>query len=399
MKATAKSRKVADFVDVRRNGQGGITYKCLKCDFTIETNAYHEKEYKTMVQHAAQCDGQDMTRAVVQAHKDTDIEALNERVRLLAGHIKNCIPNGGALDDSEAIALARISMVTDLSPFTGEVWYIPKKGPHIGIRGLRRKAKEQSLYSKNFRPMTPEEIGEHDVRTDVGDVGYICELWRHDLTKDAAQINQMSAEVVIPIKPIVGIGIWRKAYKEIAQYKNDSIPHGKSPAWVARKRAEADALSQAYDIGINLPHADEPPGYLETADADDAGWSVLPPLEDEIIRREVAINGERREQPATDFEAVVAAYKSGERELPPWVAEIRQAVEEHPRASDPVDNGLIQQLKVSAARKVGKDQFRAFVQIVLPHALEEVTYGEAAILMNDVINGPDFEARVVGLLS
>jgi len=397
MKATAKSRKAADFVDVKRNGEGGIVYKCLKCDFTIETNAYHEKEYKTMIQHTNQCNGQ---RAVVPIPK-SDIEALNERVKMLAGHIKKCIPNGEVLENNEAIALARISMATDLSPFTGEVWYIPKKGPHIGIRGLRRKAKEQSLYSKSFRSMTPEEIKEHDVRIEVGDVGCVCELFRHDLTKEAAQINQMAGSPVIVIKPIVGIGIWRKAYKEIAQYKDDPVPHGKSPAWVARKRAEADALSQAYDIGINLPYADESVEYLEMADADDAGWSVLPP-EDEVIRREAAINGERREQPTADFEAVIAAYESGERELPPWVAEIRRAVNEHPKASDPissVNNGLIQQLKVSATRKVTKEQFGAFAQVVLKHALEEVTYGEAAILMNDVINGPDFEARVVGLLS
>lgn len=397
MKATAKTRQAADLVDVRRNGEGNTTYKCLKCGFTIESNAYHEKEYKIMVQHAAQCNGQDTITAVVPVPK-TDIEALNEHVKMLAGHIKKCIPNGETLESSEAIALARISMATDLSPFTGEVWYIPKKGPHIGIRGLRRKAKEQSLYSKSFRAMTPEEIKEHDVRTAAGDVGCMCELFRHDLTKEAAEINQMAGSPVIAIKPIVGIGIWRKAYKEIAQYKDDPVPHGKSPAWVARKRAEADALSQAYDIGINLSYADEPSGYLEAADADDAGWSVLPP-EDEVMRREAAINGERREQPTANFEAVIAAYKSGERELPPWVAEIRQAVEEHPKASDPVDNGMIQQLKMSATRKVAEGQFRAFVQVVLTHALEEVTFGGAAILMNNVINGPDFEARVVGLLS
>jgi hypothetical protein len=193
MKATTKSREAADFVDVRRNGKGGTIYKCLKCDFTIESNAYHEKEYKTMLQHTTQCNGQDMTRAVVPTYK-TDIEALNEHVKMLAGHIKKCVPNGETLESSEAIALARISMATDLSPFTGEVWYIPKKGPHIGIRGLRRKAKEQSLYSKSFRPMTPEEIKEHDVRTGIGDVGYVCELFRHDLTKEAAEINSSRQE-------------------------------------------------------------------------------------------------------------------------------------------------------------------------------------------------------------
>jgi len=296
-------------------------------------------------------------------------------------------------------------MATDLSPFTGEIWYIPKKGPHIGIRGLRRKAKEQSLYSKSFRPMTPDEITDHDVRTGVGDVGYVCELYRHDLTREAAQINQMSGGATIPIKPIVGIGIWRKAYKEIAQYKDDNVPHGKSPAWVARKRAEADALSQVYDVTIGLTFSDEVGEYLEVADAEDAGWSVVP--EDEIVRREAVSNAGRQAdadtfkvaamKAADDLMHIAAKYKDGERELPPWVKEIREKIRNDPKASEPVDKGMIQQLNVSAQRKVTEAQFRAFVEVVFGK-LEDMTFGGSRILMN-VINGKDFEAQVVSLLS
>lgn len=414
MKATAQTHKATDFVDVRRNGEGGTTYKCLRCGLTREANAYSETDYKAMLNHAARCKGNAKPQIrAVQIHASTDIEAENELVRLFAGQIKACIPNGKDLTDSEAIGLARISMATDLSPFTGEIWYIPKKGPHIGIRGLRRKAKEQALYSKDFRAMRDEEIEEHDVR--ACDVGYICELFRHDLTKEAAQINQLAGQPVIPIKPIIGVGIWRLAYKEIAQYKDDSVPHTKSPAWVARKRAEADALSQAYDIGINLPYSDVGNHNLEIADTEDAGWSVVVPEENEATHRETAHNAERRaealanmqpwvadasEAAAANFDpAVVAGYKDGTLELPTWVAEIRKAVEAHPESSDPVHSGsFVKQLEVSAGRKVPVEQFRAFVQIVLGHLLDEVTYGEASILM-DAINADDFEAKVVGLLS
>lgn len=404
MKANKQTREAADFVDVRRNGDGGTTYKCLKCGHTVEANAYNETDYRTMVAHAANCTGvKPELRAVeIYSSATTDIAALNEHVKQLAGHIKACIPNGADLTDHEAIALARVSMATDLSPFTGEVWYIPKKGPHIGIRGLRRKAKEQSLYSKSFRRMTDDEITNHDVRTGVGDVGYVCELWRHDLTKEAAQINQALPGASIPIKPIVGIGIWRKAYKEISQYKDDSVPHGKSPAWVAKKRAEADALSQVYDVAIRLPFSDEPSEYLEVADAEDAGWSVVP--EDEIMRREAANNAARHAEvplqdatPTKSFEDLIAAFKDGERELPPWVEEIREQIRNDPKASEPVDKGMIQQMNVSAQRKVTEAQFRAFVEVVFGK-LEDMTFGGSRILMN-VINGKEFGAQVVSLLS
>jgi len=314
VKATKTSREAADFVDVRRNGEGGTIYECRKCGFTIESNTYYEADYKVMLKHAAECDGQGMLpeARAVQVHPSTDIVALNEHVKLLAGQIKKCVPNGDKLSNSEALALARISMATDLSPFTGELFYLPGKGPHVGIRGFRRKAKEQALYSTNFRPMIPEEIKEHDVRTNVGDVGYVCELWRHDLTKEAAEINELAGEAIIPIKPIVGVGIWRKKYPEIAQYKDDNVPHGKSPAWQAKKRAEADALGQAYDIGLNLPHADEPSGYLEIADVEDAGWSVVSESDEETIRREAAINSERAaSQPAVCYDNIVQKYYQG----------------------------------------------------------------------------------------
>jgi len=55
-------------------------------------------------------------------------------------------------------------------------------------------------------------------------------------------------------------------------------------------------------------------------------------------------------------------------------------------------------LNVSAQRKVAEAQFRAFVEIVLGNPLEDMTFGGSRVLM-DVINGKDFEAQVVSLLS
>jgi len=90
MKASKQTRETADFVDVRRNGEGGTTYKCLKCGHTVEANAYNEADYKMMLKHAANCTGTKPEPKAVEVYNSTttDIAALNEHVKQLAGHIK-----------------------------------------------------------------------------------------------------------------------------------------------------------------------------------------------------------------------------------------------------------------------------------------------------------------------
>lgn len=391
MKATKTSREAADLVDVRRNGEGGVTYTCLKCGFAIQMNAYYEADYKRMLGHVASCDGQRIPPGPnVQAQtKDIQLYGGGKALKHMAWRVKNCVPNGNRLQDHEAMSLAQISLATGLNPFTGEVWYIPGKGPMAGIRGLRRRAREQSTYSLDSRAMKPDEAQEHRVGTE--DVGCICELYRHDVLQRAVEINRAAGSAVIPIKPIMGVGIWRKG---------DQIPAGKSPTWVAEKRAEADALRKGFDL-TELPYTDETNGIqFEVADAEDADWSVV---SDEVMRREAAHNAARYDEPSTQaaplsFEGVIAAYKDGQRELPPWAEEIREAIKRDPKASDPVSKGMIQQLSLSAQRKVTEAQFRAFIEIILGNPMEDLTFGGSRVLMN-TINGDDFEVQVVSLLS
>jgi len=316
--------------------------------------------------------------------KDVALQQYGQRDALseMMYRVKHCVPNGAKLQDVELRSLAQVAIATGLNPFTGEIWYIPSKGPMAGIRGLRRRAREQSTYTTTLRAMRDAEITEHNVKP--GDVGRICELFRHDVLQKAVEINRAAGEIIIPVKPILGIGIWRQ---------RDQIASSKSATWMANKRAEADALRQGFDLS-ELPYSDEVNGSaLEVADADDAGWSVVPEA-GETVHREVAHNAERHASMASDFDEWLAKYKDGELELPPWVQEIREAVEAHPQASDPVggNGSFINQLEISAGRKVTVEQFRAFVEIVLTHPLDEVTFGEAAVLM-------EFEAQVIGLLS
>lgn len=390
MKATEQTRRAAHLVEVTHHGQG-VTYRCKKCGHTNEANAYYEEDHKAMIYHADHCVE---TKEETSMTKQVALQQYGEREALeeMLYRVKHCVPNGKRLKDAEVLSLAQVALATGLDPFTGEIWYIPGKGPMAGIKGLRRRAREQSTYSVTLRAMRDGEPEEHNIKP--GDVGRICELFRHDVLHRAVEINKLAGEMVVPVKPLLGVGIWRKG---------DQIASSKSATWMADKRAEADALRKGFDL-TELQYSDEVNGsqieFMETA----GNWSVVE--EDEATRREVARNAERRADTveimmASGLHAKVISYKDGEMELPPWVEEIRAAVEAHPRASDSIGPGngtFVTQLTVSAGRKVTAEQFRAFVQIVLGHPLDEVTFGEASVLM-DVINADDFEAKVVGLLS
>lgn len=390
MKATKKTKDVADLVVVRKNGEGGTTYKCLRCDLTKESNAYYEEDYRAMLNHATQCDGKQ--KELRAQSKDVQLYGGGRALRQMAWRVKNCVPNGNRLQNHEAMSLAQISLATGLNPFTGELWYIPGKGPMAGIRGLRRRAKEQSTYSIDFRAMKSDELKEHNVGTN--DVGRICELYRHDVLQRAVEINKAAGEAVVPVKPIVGVGIWRKG---------DQVPAGKSSVWVAEKRAEADALRRGFDL-TELPYADENGTQFDVADAENAGWSVLPSEQDEeMIRREAAINGEKVASQSTEcYDDIVQRYLAGELAYPDWLQEIRDGIEADPKAGDPVNPSYISQLRGMAEERVTLGQFEAFLRVLFKNdgqRVEDLTFGAVRVLKPIITDNGDFEAQIISLLS
>lgn len=388
MKRTEK--EAAQLIEVEQR-EDGTTYRCSLCGDIVKANDYTKREHKAMIKHARTCEGNggseiELATLPAQQQEWRAIQLYdNEMMERLARRIKRCVPNGDRLNDDEALALAQIAVSTDLSPFVGELYYIHGRGPGVGIEGLRRKASEQSTYSMaQPRAMTDEEITEHNLKEN--DVGRVAELYRHDILAKAVEINKAAGEPIIPIEPIVGIGIWKKG---------DQVPKGKSSAWVASKRAEAGALKKGFNIVMPFHENGE---WLPVVEGEEV-------VEAEVVRREAAVNAERRARAAGEapetFDGIVAKYESGELEKPPWAEELREAIRAHPKASDALgsDNGMIQQLRLSAARTVSGEQFRACVEIVCGCLLEEVTFGQAAVLMNRFVNGPDFEARVISLLS
>ena len=158
-------------------------------------------------------------------------------------------------------AAAQLAVAYRLDPFNGEI-YIMKLGKknvggawvddwraHVGIKGLRKKAREQAQFMTEFRDLTPDEVklarrGDYD----PGDVGVECTLYRMDIAQQCARIG-------IPYKPFRATGFWRVNAvfkKNTSTWEPDGIPNTWTAHDVAEKRAEINAIKRAYDLTINV---------------------------------------------------------------------------------------------------------------------------------------------------
>lgn len=178
----------------------------------------------------------------------------------LAKRIKIMVPGGNKLTDNEAQALAQVSLVTKCNPFIGEIWYIPGRGPMIGIKGARRHGNENT-----------KEAGGKDA------------YWVADLSPCSGEeagykgdIKDLAAAYKCVVTDSVSTGLHQRMFLETvnslrAAGSKDPVGEareivGKRPQWVeygfstvsenskmnkqalARKRAEAAALKLKFDI-------------------------------------------------------------------------------------------------------------------------------------------------------
>ena len=206
-----------------------------------------------------------------------DISALARRVKLMT-------PNGNQLSEPEAMALAQISHVTGLNPFIGELWYIPRKGPMVGIRGARRAASESikkdggknAFYNIEFIYVSADEVGEAgnddilhayraELRDSISTKSYLSALSEAiELLKKAGVSDPYTeAKEIVGSKPVwIGYGY---------STRSERTKMNKSRA--AMKRAEAMAIQQRFSVpfGGQVAAADD---YEET----DNGVAPLSPI-------------------------------------------------------------------------------------------------------------------------
>lgn len=174
--------------------------------------------------------------------------------------IETMLPGGSKLNTNERYALAQIAVAHGLDPFNGEVWYIPGRGPMIGIKGLRKKAREQvqGNFWIDFREITDaDERKRYSI--DAGALAFEARLFDSEnimtycsmverMTK--AGIPWSSVSSMLGDKPYTsGIGVLRPT----EQTKMERVQ-------CAMKRAEADALKRRFDVpfGLNVEPDTEP---------------------------------------------------------------------------------------------------------------------------------------------
>lgn len=175
---------------------------------------------------------------------ETDLARYGQReaVRELADRCAAMLPSVADVGKAGALALAQVAISLGLNPLTGELWLIPRKdgtySVFTGIKGLRRAARQQAeadngYYDVRFRMPSEDEI--EGLTRGEGDVLRAADLYVW--TDRTRQTYQLTGKPTI----FSGLGIYRAGE-----------PTRMEPLQVARKRAEADALKQAFDLPVGF---------------------------------------------------------------------------------------------------------------------------------------------------
>ena len=238
---------------------------------------------------------------------NTSLALLPDKQQLaeVNNRIKVMLPGGAKLSNEERFALAQIAVAHQLDPFNGEVWYIPGRGPMIGIKGLRKKAREQvqGNFWIDFREIT-DEAERKRYGIEAGALAFEARLFDSENVRNYCDMVAQMTKSSIPwpdVKQIIGdkpytsgIGVLRPN----EQTKMERVQ-------CALKRAEADALKRRFDIpfGLNVEADTEP-------DAIDGEWKI-----------EGASVESQDADPAVSFRAKCAEISATE-------AEVNQALED-----------------------------------------------------------------------
>lgn len=186
-----------------------------------------------------------------------------DQVRELAARLKILLPAGGQnLTVAQITALAQASVAHGLDPMNGEIWILAGRdgeshGMMIGIKGLRKKAREQ--VKGNFW-CDFHEITDPDTKTRYGYTGaslvFECRLFDTETLMTYVGANERLGKSGLPwetIERMVGsrpytLGIGGFTPGEKTKMK---------PIQVAMKRAEADAIKRRFDVPLGMQVADD----------------------------------------------------------------------------------------------------------------------------------------------
>lgn len=234
---------------------------------------------------------------------NTALAVRNDQATMdLAAKCKMMLPYGSKLMDKEAIALAAYSRMYGLDPFYGEAYFLVREkdgkresiGVHAGIKGLRKKAKEQ-------------------LREQTGDPSAIYTVEYDEV--DAAELHLAANQIAVAVKASLRDENATGRYiLEFAKLKHEGVDVdlireilGKPPMWIgygavrtyelgyckmlpielAKKRAESAATKLRFDLGWMSLMEDAAPDVIDV-DAKDAPASTTP-VADIIQERQAAM--------------------------------------------------------------------------------------------------------------
>lgn len=231
-----------------------------------------------------------MQQAIVTSEKNEALEAWGDRrdLREMADRIKLMLPYGAILDSNEALALAQASSLTGLNPFEGEIYFLKSektgesKGVYPGIKGRRRKAREQlertAGRGANFWIEYDYPDSAWKSANGYADNWLVCRA----ILRDTATVN----EYVKIVGALVSAKFSNEDIRRIAGERPyvEGIGFVKPGEYlvrpqreVAKKRAERAALAQRFDIGLaiktNDDHDDAEDDTMSYVD-DSARWEL-----------------------------------------------------------------------------------------------------------------------------
>jgi len=213
-----------------------------------------------------------------------------DQVKELGDRLRKLMPGSQRFTEDEALTVAQVALAHDLDPFNGEVWGLKGDnnkwyGVMVGIKGLRKKGREQAK----------KEGGDY---------------WISYNRADPDVYNQPANAVVYEavLRDSISFGAWSRSYIEILNAVRDqpddikktlldaigeppnvigigiAKPDERSKMEIharAKKRAEADAIKQRYDISfkgatVDFEHLEENGDYV------DAAFSIPEPAQIEV---------------------------------------------------------------------------------------------------------------------
>jgi len=184
-----------------------------------------------------------------------------DEVRELVARLRPMLPNSAKLNDGEIKALAQGAVAHGLDPLNGEIWIIPGRGLMIGVKGLRKKAREQvkGNFWIDFREIVnPEE--RKRLRIPDGALAYEARLFDSENIRTYTEAVSQFTKAGIPweaVREIMGDKPYTSGIGVLAAGEQTKM----QPAQCAMKRAEADALKRRFDVPFGLVIEGDEPEY------------------------------------------------------------------------------------------------------------------------------------------